>query len=83
MVVPFEEPAKKKAGEKAAEEVFDNLEQPNPEAETENPSSENPAPEKPSTEKPSGVVMDNQLARAVDLLKGIKVYQGGRKTATP
>jgi len=37
-------------------------------------------------EQPEGkpkLALDNQLARAVDLLKGIKVYQAARKTATP
>jgi len=64
VVVPFEAPPESKEKAPQAEEIFENLEQPNDKS--------------PTANKP----LDNQLARAVDLLKGIKVYKASLK-ATP
>jgi len=71
--VPFERPPA--AGEKPkgpdAAELFDQIE------------STPQSPEEPSGQAPSAKKRaDNQLARAVDLLKGLKVYQG-RERVTP
>ena len=57
------EKEKEKAKEKPAAEVFDQIE-----------AGKSPA-DAPAAKKPR----DNQIARAVDLLKGIKVYQTGQK----
>lgn len=62
--VPFERPRKEEpVKEPQAKEVFENIEA------GKNPS-EPPVPKH---------LMDNQIARAVDLLKGIKAYQGREK----
>ena len=71
--VPFERPPEEKAGAEKpkgpdAEEVFDRVE-----------SGGEKKPDDPSLAKKK---KDNQLARAIDLLKGIKVYQS-RETASP
>ena len=67
VVVPFEPPAKKEERKgPAPEEIFDRVE-----------SEQNG--KSPKTEQPP---IDNQLARAVDLLKGLKVYKRW-ETATP
>jgi len=69
VVVPFEPPPKKeKSSEEKAEELFDRLET---EQQQDGPAVE-PATEPPN---PEAAGMDSQLARAVDLLKGLKVYQ--------
>ena len=69
--VPLERPAAEPSKANTADEVFDRLET----KETKD------KPDKPG-ETPSGKKrLDNQLARAVDLLKGIKVYQQGRERA--
>ena len=60
VVVPFEPPPEPKGKKPQAEEIFENLEH-----------RENTAPATATAKPP----MDNQLARAIDLLKGIKVYQ--------
>ncbi len=64
--VPFVKPPAPDASAKAAEQVFDQVES-------------NGAED--GVEKPD-LALDNQLARAVDLLKGIKVYQA-KLHATP
>ena len=64
--VPFERPAEEKSKTQSAQELFDRVES-------------GGQPPKDG-EKPQP--LDNQLARAVDLLKGIKVYQT-REHATP
>jgi carboxyl-terminal processing protease len=65
--VPFEKPpAEEESAEEKAEEVFDRVENGDPDA-------------APAEEKKK---LDNQLARAVDLLKGIKVF-GAMEKATP
>ena len=67
VAVPFERPAEEKAQTpKSADELFDRVE------------SGGQPPKDGEKPKP----LDNQLARAVDLLKGIKVYQT-RERATP
>ena len=65
--VPFERPSEEKPKVDTAKELFDRVE-----------SGEKPV-DKDAKPVPK---LDNQLARAVDLLKGIKVYQG-KETATP
>ncbi len=67
VLVPFERPPKEKPKEQQTDDIFDQLET-----------------NQKTTEKPSGTPeakkpIDNQLARAVDLLKGIKVYQTKEK----
>ncbi len=57
--VPFERRDEKPSKEEAAKELFEHVE----------------AGEKPAKDEPAKPPLDNQLARAVDLLKGIKVYQ--------
>ena len=64
--VPLERPPKEKSGEEQTEDVFDRIT-------TDEKHEKQP---KTSTAKKR---MDNQLARAVDLLKGIKVYQTKEK----
>ena len=65
--VPFEKPpSSEKSSEEKAEEVFDRVENGAPDA-------------APAEDKKK---LDNQLARAVDLLKGIKVFEA-REKATP
>jgi len=62
--VPFERPRKEEPPkEPQAEEVFENIE----------------AGKNPSESSVSKKLTDNQIARAVDLLKGIKAYQGRGK----
>lgn len=68
VVVPFEPPPEDKPKEQQSKEIFEKVE-----AENAGKAAA------PSTEEPK---MDSQLARAVDLLKGIKVYQAKEK-ATP
>ncbi len=63
VVVPFEQVKKAKEGGQDAENVFDHVEH----------------PETPAAPDSAKTPMDNQLARAVDLLKGIKVFQEARK----
>ncbi len=60
VVVPFVEPPEEPAAKNHAEEVFEQL-----------------AVEEPAAQptEPLELARDNQLARAVDLLKGLKVYQ--------
>jgi carboxyl-terminal processing protease len=71
--VPFERPPedKEKAGQEgqSAEEVFDRLEPDAPQ------DGEPPAKSKDAKDLMERKRLDNQLARAIDLLKGIKVYQ--------
>ena len=63
VVVPFEQTKKAKEGGQDAEDVFTHVEH----------------PETPVAPDSAKTPMDNQLARAVDLLKGIKVFQEARK----
>ncbi len=67
VVIPFERPSEKPDKSQGADELFDRVE-------SGAPVNGDPA----EVKKP----LDNQLARAVDLLKGIKVYQH-REKATP
>ena len=60
VVVPYEEPPAPKADESKGPKAKDVFEK------VEHPE---------STGKPSELVIDNQLARAIDLLKGLRVYQ--------
>ncbi|MDP3703792.1 MAG: S41 family peptidase [Candidatus Omnitrophota bacterium] len=65
--VPFEKPpSEEPSAEEKADEVFDRVENGDPDT-------------APAEEKKK---LDNQLARAVDLLKGIKVFEA-REKATP
>lgn len=67
VTVPLEKRAEEASDtpkSQAAEEIFDRLQ-------TSQTPADQSADSKPAEKKP----MDNQLARAVDLLKGIKVYQ--------
>lgn len=68
VVVPFEPPPEDKPKDQQSKEIFEKVEAEN--------AGKTAAP---STAEPK---MDSQLARAVDLLKGIKVYQAKEK-ATP
>ncbi|MBI3330483.1 MAG: S41 family peptidase [Candidatus Omnitrophica bacterium] len=64
--VPFEKPPEQKPKGPTEDQVFERLES-DPDAQD--------AAEKPSADLVERKRMDNQLARAIDLLKGIKVYQ--------
>ena len=64
--VPFERPSEADAKKEPSDDIFERLES---EQKAEEPS-KNHAPKKR---------LDNQLARAVDLLKGIHVYRAGEK----
>lgn len=81
VVVPFERPAEEKEPAKGAQadEVFSRLED---KAAPAAGDAEKKADDKPkkADSKEADKKLDNQLARAVDLLKGIKVYES-RKTA--
>jgi len=68
--VPFERPPEQKDSSKKEEvdELFDRI--------------EHPEESEGSDKKPDAKLkLDNQLARAVDLLKGLKVYQGKERVA--
>ena len=70
--VPFEKPSEEKAkGGEQADELFDRVETGKPKAEK-----GEKAPDTAAEKKHK----DNQLARAVDLLKGMKLYQSWEKT---
>ena len=64
--VPFERPKKEDEKKEPSEDIFEHLES----KEKEEEPSENHTAKKP---------LDNQLARAVDLLKGIQVYRAREK----
>jgi len=71
VVVPLERPPQEPEKPNEGAELFDRIE-------TEEPSGTDAGAGQPSAKKP----LDSQLARAVDLLKGIKVYQAERKLHT-
>ncbi len=70
VAVPFERPPDEKGSSKGegADELFDRIEKPSP---------PNKAGEKPDAK----LRLDNQLARAVDLLKGLRVYRSKERVA--
>lgn len=80
VLVPFERPVEEKKEDKGeqAQELFDKLEEKAAPPVDEQPAVENDKAGKESAKKngkEASKKLDNQLARAVDLLKGIKVYQ--------
>ena len=79
VVVKYEPPveAKEKSKSAQAEEIFDTVERSTNEKDKKDESKT--AGTKSPTEKDNKEKIDNQLARAVDLLKGIKVFQASLK----
>jgi carboxyl-terminal processing protease len=78
-----EEPEQEPPDDVQHEDVFEKIE--NEEVKEELPQSEEPEGEKPKEEKPKDEkteekdVHDTQLIRAIDLMKGIKVYMSARQ----
>ena len=76
--VPFERPAKdEKEKDHQADDLFDRLESEQPK-----PADAAKPGEKPSNGIAAKKRADNQLARAIDLLKGIKVYESKEKAVS-